>query len=98
MQAHFSPSGTRSEQEFLEGIFLHGASFFWPTRDGPRPTHSGPQGKSVLCVQRVERVIIVIVIVIVIVITLAVSSISALLPRYTLKIPVSMRGFGSCFV
>ena len=43
MQAHFIPSGTRTKR-----------SFFRQSEKEPRPTHSGPQGKSALSVQRVD--------------------------------------------
>ena len=34
MHAHFIPSGTRDEQEYLEELFLHGVRFFLPIREG----------------------------------------------------------------
>ena len=54
MVAHFLPSGMRFEQEHLKHLFLHEARLLSPTREGPRPTHCGPQGMSALCVQRVD--------------------------------------------
>ena len=48
--------GTRSEHGCLKELFLHGENFFHPIGKGPRLTHSSPQGKSALCVQRVDSV------------------------------------------
>ena len=48
VQAHFIPSGTRLAQVY---IFLHDPNSS-PHRE--RPMHSGPQGKSDLCVQRAD--------------------------------------------
>ena len=42
-------------------FFFALSEFPSPTREGPRPTHSGPWGKSALCVRRAERVVTVIV-------------------------------------
>ena len=59
IQAHFIPSGTKLAQEYLDRYFLHDArtpQIFFLHRPSTQPTHSGPQSKSVLCVQRVQRV------------------------------------------
>ena len=54
MQAHFIPSGTRSERTLWVIICFYGASFLSPNREGPRPTDFGPWGKPALCLQGVD--------------------------------------------
>ena len=55
MQDQFIPSGKRSERNTLLNSSLFALSEFQsPTRDGPRPGHSGPWSKSALCLQSVD--------------------------------------------